>query len=174
MLAFEDLVRKECKLIVKHEVQLRPEISSDQRRMDVVVDSFPVFGQSLWVDFGVTCPVPEVFRAGTHLSRTVEAGVACASYASSKLGTYSDLIAPSVRFTPTIVDIYGYWHEPFVHLIRELATAAASRAIRGQGQDEPTILQAASARLINRWMQRLSIILQRARTGRADPPTGRK
>ena len=58
VLAFLDIVRKECKLIANHEVMLRPEISSDQRRMDVVVDSFPVFGQ------GQTAP--DLVRSGSY------------------------------------------------------------------------------------------------------------
>lgn len=154
-----DIVQKECKLKAEYELVLRPEINSDSRRMDVVVDSFPAFGRKLWVDFGVTCPVPEVFHADSHLARTVTAGVACTGYAKAKLSTYNDLLSPNVRFTPAIVDIFGYWHEPFIQLIRELATVAVTAA--SASQPFGYIIEHASSRLVHRWLLRFSIILQR-------------
>ena len=163
---FLTIVKSECHLRAIGEVDLRPGIASDMRRMDVVIEDHPRFGTSSWIDFGVTCPIPETFQIGTHLSRAASPGVATSLYARAKHSTYQDLFAPSVGFTPAICDIFGYWHEPFVHFVRELAARVVSSSASAAVTDHnslplESISKQLAARLQHRWMQRLGVSLQR-------------
>ena len=140
----------------------RADASRDERRMDLVISDYPRFGCTAWLDFSVICPIPAVFSADTHLIRTVTPGAASAQYARTKQATYRDLYSasPSVAFTPAIVDIFGHFHDSFLCFARELATYTVSSTVSEDVASSASASQG-SARLLHRWLQRLSVSLQR-------------
>ena len=102
---------------------------------------------------------------GGHASHThvVTPGAASAQYARAKHATYRDLYSasPSVAFTPAIVDIFGHFHDSFLCFARELATYTVSSTVSEDVASSATGASQGSALLLHRWLQRLSVSLQR-------------